>query len=165
MAQVHSISLARTSHAAEIASMSRTYVEHGLRWRYTAARIRQCIAHPAMNVAVVDSPGHLGGHLGGDFRGFAIMEYLEDAAHLTLLTVYPNARRAGVGSALVTWLEEAARCAGIGSITVETRVHNYKAIALYEGLGFSRTEVAHRYYDGVEDAWRLRKNLIRARPT
>jgi GNAT superfamily N-acetyltransferase len=57
-------------------------------------------------------------------RGFAIMEFLEEEAHLNLLAVDPSYRRAGLGRRLVRWLEESCTVAGSFVVYLEVRASN-----------------------------------------
>jgi ribosomal-protein-alanine N-acetyltransferase len=110
------IRLATSDDAQAIATLSRDAIEHGLRWRYTPARILAAIRSRTANVAVV--------HAHGGLHAFAIMEYGDTTAHLTLLGVQSTQRRRGLGARLLTWLEDAARVAGIERVDVECRSDN-----------------------------------------
>ena len=67
-------------------------------------------------------------------------------AQLLNLSVVPEARRAGLGRALLMQFVDDARALGAEQLFLEVRVSNAGAIALYEAAGF--TSVAHRveYY-------------------
>jgi ribosomal protein S18 acetylase RimI-like enzyme len=153
----YTIRLARSKDADIIAAMSRDYVEHGHGWRYTAPRILRCIANRSMNVAVAEPAGS--GRSAGALLGFAIMEYSDTNAHLTLLAVTPHHRRRGIGTALVQWLEGSAATAGIQWIRLEARAANLAAREMYSDLGYQETGLVRGYYSGRESAVRLAKNL------
>ena len=146
------IRLAVTSDADAIAVLSRDCIEQGLRWSWTAQRVRRCIDHRETNVTVIRD--------GGVMAGFAIMRYGDDEAELSLLAVKPSHRRQGIGSALLYWLEVTARTAGIAVIRLQVRSANAAAIVFYRSMGFRATAVQAAYYQGVEDAllmsWDLR---------
>jgi GNAT superfamily N-acetyltransferase len=91
------IRLAQRADAPGIAALSRVAIEHGLPWRWTPERVRRSISDSATNVIVA--------HLGEEPVGFAAMKYGEDTAHLLLMAVRRDARRQGVGRAMVRWLE------------------------------------------------------------
>jgi ribosomal-protein-alanine N-acetyltransferase len=148
------ISLADWADARAIAELSRDTIERGLSWRWTAQRVTRSIRDLATNVVVARQGGH--------FLGFAILKYEEDEAHLLLLAVHPVHRRKGVASAMLAWLETTLRVAGITHMQLETRVHNADAVAFYRGHGFHEAGLHEGYYEGVEDALRMRKNLSRA---
>jgi ribosomal-protein-alanine N-acetyltransferase len=149
----HEIRLATLADAARIGEMSRDLIEHGLGWRWTPARIVRCLRDPATNVAVANAGD------GECVSGFAIMRYKDDEAHLVLLGVDPAVRRHGIASALVSWHEAAALTAGIGVAYVEARASNDAARALYRKLGYREVQLVRGYYEGIESAVRLAKDL------
>ena len=151
MISQHAIRLATVDDAPHIGAMSRDLIEQGLRWRWTPSRIRDCIRSRTTNVAVAPA-GHA-------LAGFAIMEYRDEEAHLVLLGVEPSHRRRGIASALIAWHEHAALTAGIGTVYVEARADNAQTRAFYKKLGYGEVQRVERYYDGVEDAVRLAKDL------
>lgn len=68
------------------------------------------------------------------------------------LFVAPEARRAGLGAALLRAAEEAARAAGAGGLFLRTARDNLPAQALYESLGWTRDGAFWRYDRLVKDA-------------
>jgi ribosomal-protein-alanine N-acetyltransferase len=148
------IALARPSDARAIALLSREVIEGGLSWRWTPARVLRSLADAQTNV-IVARTGDL-----SRLAGFALMKYGEQEAHLMLLAVDPARRRQGVASALLAWLETTARTAGTGVIRLEARAANAAARAFYAGQGYVEVDRMPRYYDGVEDAVRLAKDLF-----
>jgi ribosomal protein S18 acetylase RimI-like enzyme len=148
------ITLARPADAAAIAQLSRDAIEHGLSWRWTARRVARSIRDVSTNAIV--------GRRGSSFLGFAIMKYDEEVSHLLLLAVAPGYRRQGVASTLLAWLEATVRAAGISTVQVETRARNDSGIAFYRQRGFDHAGVYPGYYEGVEDAVRLVKDLSRS---
>ncbi|MFI4866419.1 MAG: GNAT family N-acetyltransferase [Steroidobacterales bacterium] len=145
------IRLARAADALAIANMSREYIEHGLGWSWTAARIAGAIQDEATNVAVV--------HLSGHVIAFGIMHYGDRTAHLALLAVHPMQRKRGIATRLVSWLEKCAETAGIERIRVEARSDSPAAIAFYRRQGYAQTDRLANYYRGVLDAVRFEKTL------
>jgi len=150
MIDASEIRLALPQDAVRIATMSRDYVEHGLGWGWTPARVLRSIRDRATNVVVAEC--------GADLAGFGIMKYLDDDAHLLLFAVKPEYRRRGVGSGLVTWLESTATTAGIELIFLETRATNAAAREFYAARGYRELATLPRYY-GSEDAVRIGKDL------
>jgi ribosomal-protein-alanine N-acetyltransferase len=142
---------AHRSEARQIASMSRLHIEHGLRWRWTPAKIREHIQDAETMVLVAS--------LDGVVEGFAIMKFHDDEAHLLLLAVEPKARRSGIGKALVSWLEKSCRTAGIQTIRLEVRSSNNVAKAFYENLGYSFIGQVAAYYDKREAAVVMARSL------
>lgn len=137
--------------AAAIATLSRDRIEQGLGWSWTAPRVLRSIADAATNVVVAPGGDHL--------DGFGIMKYHDDEAHLLLLAVRANAGRRGIGAALVAWLEDSARIAGIGQVTLEARLTNHGARSFYARLGYREIQTLPGYYRGVEACVRLAKDL------
>ncbi len=144
--------LAHTSEAAAIAAMSRLHVEHGLRWRWTPARVRRAIAHAETVVLVAT--------FRGDIAGFAIMRFGDLEAHLHLLAVEPRRRRSGIGRAMIEWLEKSCDTAGIRQIRLEVRARNEAARHFYRSLGYRHLGQIPGYYDRSETAVLLGKRLI-----
>lgn len=145
------IFLASSSDAEAISLLSRDEIEHGLRWSWTAARVRRSIQDPNTNVVVAREQTHI--------VGFALLRYDDDRAHLLLLGVAPARRRRGIATALVHWLEETMRVAGIVAVQVELRQSNSIARAFYEKLGFEQVNATSKYYQGVETALHMVKEL------
>lgn len=147
----HPVRLARRADAVRIAEMSRNYVEVGLGWRWTPDRVLRAICDSETNVVLVRAAGRL--------RGFAIMSYGAQEAHLLLLAVATADRRQGIGSALLAWLEVTVRTAGIRRICLEARRDNRAARAFYGRLGYRERQIMPGYYSGQEDAIRLIKDF------
>ena len=78
------------------------------------------------------------------------------------IAVTPDARRRGVGKALVRAAMGAAAQAGADAAFLEVAVDNAPAAALYAGLGFRRIGLRKGYYDhpeGEVDALVMRLDL------
>jgi ribosomal-protein-alanine N-acetyltransferase len=145
------IRLATRADAADIAAMSRDYIEHGLPWRWRQDRIAAAIANPDTNVAVVGDPGAV--------VAFGIMSYAEVDAHLLLFAVRRARWRMGVGSAVLLWLEAVARSAGAERILVEARRDNAAARNFYNEHGYHERTIKKAMYSGLADGVRLEKLL------
>jgi ribosomal-protein-alanine N-acetyltransferase len=148
---VYRLGPARVTDAAQLAAMSRQLVEAGLRPAWGAARI-------AWHVRNADSVV-LTARAGLELAGFAIMRYAEDVAHLNLLAVAPAHRRRGVARRLVRWLEETALTAGTFVIGLELRASNEAACAFYRSLGYREIGEIAGYYQGVESALRMTRDV------
>lgn len=103
--------------------------------------------------------------LAGTIAGFAIMRYADDVAHLNLLAVDSPHRRRGVARQLMTWLEETAFTAGTFIIGLELRATNQAAYAFYEALGYRELGRVPGYYQGVESAIRMARDVRTGRGT
>lgn len=146
-----SLRLARPADAITIAELSRELIESGLRWRWTPKRVAASISDPDVNVLVA--------RIDANLAGFAIMRYGEDDAHLDLLAVAPPYRRAGIGRRLLEWLEKCSVVAGIFSVALEVRAGNEDAQRFYERLGYRTLVQLPGYYQGVEAALRMGRDL------
>ena len=89
--------------------------------------------------------------------GFGIMRYDEDVAHLLLFAVREGARRRGIGSALLAWLERVAHVAGVSHFKVEARRENVAARAFYRKNGYSEIEDVPAMYHKTVDGVRMQK--------
>ena len=94
--------------------------------------------------------------LEGRIVGYAICARYVEAYHVMTLAVDPDNRRHGVATALLDGVIE--RAGAEANYTLEVRVSNAAAIALYERYGFRAVGTRPRYYaDNGEDAivmWR-----------
>ncbi len=153
-AATYRLELARAGDAALLAAMSAAHVEHGLKAAWGAARIRWHIRDPDSVV--------LTARLATTIAGFAIMRYGDDVAHLNLLAVAPPHRRRGVARSLLQWLEETALTAGTFVIGLELRAGNSAARAFYGALEYRELGQIPGYYQGVETAIRMARD-VRAR--
>ena len=143
--------LARLADARRIASLSRDHIEYDLPWSWTPARVAQHIQH--RDSVVLIAHNRLG------LAGFAIMVFADTTAHLSLLCVTPEHQRAGVGRELMLWLEESARVAGTFDIALEVRAGNRGARRFYHQLGYREVGRARGYYQGIETAVRMKRDL------
>jgi len=149
--------LANPADAYEIAVMSRYLIEVGLRgWTWPPERVGKAIRARDTNVLVADVKQHL--------VGFAIMDFGDTAAHLSLLAVKPTHQRCGIGKQLVAWLEEAALAAGITSVSLELRSNNFPARTFYRMLGYKELAYIPGYYRGVETAVKMGRDIRRIAP-
>ena len=137
--------------AERLAAMSQVHIERGLRPAWGASRVRWHIRDADSVV--------LTARLGGAVAGFAIMRYGEDVAHLNLLAVAPEHRRRGIARALVQWLEETALTAGAFTIGLELREGNEAARGLYRTLGYRELGQIPGYYQGLETAIRMMRDV------
>jgi ribosomal-protein-alanine N-acetyltransferase len=145
------LELARPTDATAIATMSRDLIEFGLSWRWTPQRVAASIRAPEVNVLVA--------RIHQQTAGFAIMRYGDHVAHLDLLGVGPQYRRLGVGRQLIEWLEKCALVAGIIQVVLEVRAQNEGAQLFYKRLGYRPLVQLPGYYQGVEAAVRMGRDL------
>lgn len=94
------------------------------------------------------------------FIGLGCLWSILEEAHITLLGVDPVYRRQGLGQLLLYVLLASAQQRGLERATLEVRVSNQSAIALYEQFGFRRAGCRKHYYPDDEDALILWLNGI-----
>ncbi|MGP1385962.1 MAG: ribosomal protein S18-alanine N-acetyltransferase [Thainema sp.] len=94
------------------------------------------------------------------FIGLGCLWSILEEAHITLLGVDPTYRRQGLGQLLLYVLLTSAQQRGLERATLEVRVSNQSAIALYEQFGFRRAGCRKHYYPDGEDALILWLNGI-----
>ena len=146
--------LARESDALQMAVMSRDLVEVGLGWSWRPHRVLDAI-HDRDAVAVA-------AEVEGLLAGFAIMQFDDTEAHLSLLAVSTRWQRRGLGRGLLQWLESSAIVAGIDLIHLEVRCNNHVAQAFYHRQGYRRLSVLPNYYQSREAAVRMCRRLRQA---
>ena len=147
---------ARASDAPRLAAMSHALIESGLRPAWGAQRIGWYVRDAESVVLTARSDRSI--------AGFAVMRYRDDTAHLNLLAVDPAHRRRGIARRLVTWLEETALTAGTYIIGLELRAQNEAARAFYAVLGYREVGRIPGYYQGVEAAIRMERDVRVSRP-
>lgn len=86
---------------------------------------------------------------------YAGLWHLGEEAHITTIAVHPAWRRRSLGEWTLLHLLGKARDAGADSVTLEVRVANRSAIALYHKLGFVTVGVRRGYYQATGEDARL----------
>lgn len=151
MSAVCTCELARHFDAETIANMSRWLIEAGLTQTWHAQRVSWHMRDRESTVLVARDQSRV--------VGFAIMQFGETSAHLSLLGVAPSRQRSGVGRQLLQWLESSAMIAGTFLIKLEVREGNFGARRFYAAMGYRETAVIERYYQGRDNAVRMSRNL------
>ena len=91
--------------------------------------------------------------LGERVVAFGGIWLMVDEAHITTFGVHPDHRRRGVGRRLLLELADVALALGSARMTLEVRVSNEAAQALYRSFGFVEAGRRVAYYsDDGEDA-------------
>lgn len=95
----------------------------------------------------------------GEVVGCIIGDRVRDTVRIMNIAVHPDARRQGVGTAL---LDAIGEILSSGDIVLMVEEHNYGAQALYTAQGFTRTGFQRNYYGpnrhGIEMT--LRRNHL-----
>jgi len=85
--------------------------------------------------------------------GYAGLWLMTDEAHITTIAVDPDYQGKGIGELLLLGLIDRAQQIGAHWLTLEVRVSNHVAQALYEKYTFKEMGLRRRYYsDNGEDA-------------
>lgn len=120
-----------------IAAIERAAIRDG----WSRAQIAEELDRELARVLVAEQDGVM--------LGFAIGWSVAGESEVMELAVHPEARRQGVGAALLRALIAAF---GEGPTFLEVRTSNVPAIALYEREGFQRVGQRRAYYANGEDA-------------
>lgn len=95
-----------------------------------------------------------------ELAGYAGFWRLDDEANLMNIAVAPAWQRRGLGEYLLRATLAEMQARGVTSCTLEVRVSNERAQALYRKLGFQVTGRRRRYYqDNGEDALLMARML------
>lgn len=98
---------------------------------------------------------------GSDILGFIVAETRRKSGHIITIDVVEEARRAGVGTALLQAAEEQLLRAGAVVVALETPVNNEAAIRFYRQKGYFVERTVAGYYSGRLDALVMTKELAR----
>lgn len=97
--------------------------------------------------------------------GFVVAETRRKSGHIITIDVVAEARRLGVGSALLRAAEERLTEAGAVAVALETPVNNEAAIRFYKQQGYFVEKTVAGYYSGQLDALVMTKELARLQRT
>lgn len=90
---------------------------------------------------------------GEELVGYIDYWVVGSEAQVATVAVHPQRRRRGIGEQLMRFALDDMAARGVGIVTLEVRVGNTHAQALYERLGFRPLGTRKRYYqDNHEDA-------------
>lgn len=88
---------------------------------------------------------------GPELAGFGGMMFVEQEGHLMNIAVDPAGQQKGVATQILHRLTVDAIDRGVTDLTLEVRVNNAAALALYRRFGFAPVGVRKKYYvDGVD---------------
>lgn len=91
--------------------------------------------------------------VGRSIVGFAGQMFVDDEAHVNNIAVDPDWQGRGLGAALLADLARTALDRGMRHLTLEVRVGNEPALALYRRFGLAPVGVRRNYYPETgEDA-------------
>lgn len=102
------------------------------------------VAHDSRRWVVAEADGAL--------VGFGGLMIVGDEGHVMNLAADPSRRRTGIGRRLLSALWDEAVAAGVRHLTLEVRLDNEAARALYHRFGFAPVGVRRGYYGDGTDA-------------
>ena len=127
---------------------------------WTASAIASTLRYDYMRVLVAEERGELGGDGAGRPLGYVVAMVAGPEAEIADLAVSPDARRRGIGRALIDRLLADLEAEGVMSVFLEVRESNRGARALYESRAFRGIGRRRGYYRlPVEDALLLKREL------
>lgn len=136
------------------------FAHEGRPW--SGPEILALLSEPGVGLRLAHSESPAGGDRLAP-AGFALYRVAADEAELLTVSVVPEARRAGLGRALLAASEEGARRAGAVRLFLEVGAANAPARALYTGAGYREVGRRAGYYrlpdGGRDDALVLGKAL------
>jgi ribosomal-protein-alanine N-acetyltransferase len=91
--------------------------------------------------------------------GYVCLMSLFEEAQILDIAVAPEQRGRGVARILMDYAIYVSREKDAEVLVLEVRASNIAAITLYERCGFVRTGIRSKYYEGVDDAVLMEKNL------
>ncbi|MBZ5665074.1 MAG: GNAT family N-acetyltransferase [Acidobacteriia bacterium] len=98
----------------------------------------------------------------GGVLGFIVAETRRKSGHIITIDVVAEARRTGVGSALLHAAEDQLLRAGTTAVALETPVNNDAAIRFYKQKGYFVEKTVAGYYSGQLDALVMTKELAQS---
>ncbi len=104
-------------------------------------------------------PGNGSARTGILILGFIVAETRRKTGHIITIDVVAEARRAGVGSALLRAAEDQLLRAGAVAVALETPVNNGAAIRFYKQKGYFVEKTVSSYYSNQMDALVMTKAL------
>lgn len=105
-----------------------------------------------IDLARRDERHYVVGLLGSEVVAYGGLMFAVDEAHITNIAVSPDRQRAGHARRLMVHLATVAIERGFHALTLEVRVSNTAAQALYRQFGFAPAGIRQRYYENSEDA-------------
>lgn len=94
--------------------------------------------------------------------GFIVAETRRQSGHIITIDVVADARRLGVGSALLAAAENHLRQGGVLTVALETAVNNAPAIRFYKQKGYFVEKTIRGYYSNQLDALVMTKELAQS---
>lgn len=124
---------------------------------FSRSELGRCLNQPGSIARLAEGSGRI--------LGFVVAQIESgDRAHIVTLDVIPEARRQGIGTALMNAMHEELGKRGVRVSFLEVGVHNIAARRLYEGLRYRDLGILRGYYRGREDACSMGRTIVPASP-
>ena len=94
--------------------------------------------------------------------GFILSDRYKAAGHIITLDVAPDARRIGVGTALLEAAHASLATQGVREVDLETSTLNPAAIAFWQHHGYKIAGTLANYYGNGEDAYWMTRTLAKS---
>jgi ribosomal-protein-alanine N-acetyltransferase len=91
--------------------------------------------------------------------GFILTDRDGRSGHIITLDVAPEARRTGVGTALLNAAHASLASHGVREVELETSTTNEPAVAFWKHHGYRACGVLPNYYENGEDAYWMSRSL------
>ena len=131
---------------------------------YSRVELAVYMRRPGSFTLVADSPGDADTkNEGKGILGFVVAEARRKLGHIITIDVITEARREGIGSALLDAAEAQLRQGGVEVVALETPVNNAAAIRFYKQKGYFVEKTAPGYYSNQLDALVMSKDLVELR--
>ena len=133
---------------------------------YSRLELAFYMRRPGAFTLVAEAEGGEGsgnGRAQGRILGFIVAEARRKTGHIITIDVVADARRGGIGSALLRAAEARLQQAGALAVELETPVNNAAAIRFYKEMGYFVEKTVTGYYSNQTDALVMRKELAEAR--
>ena len=110
------------------------------------------VFHSELELARAGERFYIVARSGAVVVGYAGLMFVVGDAHVTNIAVSADRQRGGIATRLLATLSWEAINRGCEAMTLEVRVSNTGAQALYRAFGFVPAGVRQRYYENTEDA-------------
>jgi ribosomal protein S18 acetylase RimI-like enzyme len=98
---------------------------------------------------------------GGAILGFIMTDRDGPAGHVITLDVSPDARRRGIGTALVNAAHDSLAARGVREVELESSTANQAGVAFWQHHGYQPQGILANFYENGEDAYWMTRTLAK----